>query len=481
MENYNYPFHYSFTPFNMYSRRGPVVEYPSTQRKRKFERGEEEEEERETYNKPIPLSMRTNILHLEKNDKSNLQLDSKSTEEEKIFLPKAEKEEHEHSEDECFTIKETKGVSREITPPNPSIPGPLTTKSTKNLSDTVEDFLFFANTMLQESERQISTESSPSPSSPISVSSPVSFSESTTPEESMTSYSLPRRGTSKLLREFLDALIQHECAWPFLLPVDLKEAPDYYGIVTNPMDFTTLQKKIDEGVYENSVEKFGDDVRLIFDNCLLYNEANSQYSGMALALSTIFENRFKAFCEQVIRLSNTRSVSPRSPLARSSRVITMWTESEDSRLKKLIDKYGEDWNRIAKYFPQKAPDMCQERSESAEFQSQDTVPRLRRNWSKEEDDALRKIGTKYGTENWELIASQMPSNAKRSAAGCKNRWNVLESKKLDRNWTEEEEKILQDCWKKYGHQWSKYHKYLPTKPYFTIRKRALEIYEPSLA
>ncbi len=164
-------------------------------------------------------------------------------------------------------------------------------------------------------------------------------------------------------------------------------------------------------------------------------------------------------------------------MPRAARATNVWTESEDSRLKKLIDKYGEDWPRIAKCFPQKTPVMCQERAESGEFQSQDIVPRLRRNWSKEEDEALRRLVTKLGSENWDLIASQMPPHAKRSAAGCKNRWTVLESKKLDRNWTPEEERILAECWKKYGHQWSKYHKYLPTKPYFTIRKRALEIYE----
>jgi hypothetical protein len=145
------------------------------------------------------------------------------------------------------------------------------------------------------------------------------------------------------------------------------------------------------------------------------------------------------------------------------RVTSSWTENEDSRLKKLIDKYGEEWDRIAKYFAHKTPDMCQERAESNEFQSQDIIPRLRRNWSKDEDEALRKLVERYGADNWDLIASNMPANARRSAAGCKNRWTVLESKKLDRNWTPEEERVLTECWKKYGHQWSKYHKYLPNK------------------
>ncbi len=99
----------------------------------------------------------------------------------------------------------------------------------------------------------------------------------------------------------MDSLIQHESAWPFLLPVDSKEAPDYYRIVKQPMDFRTIQRRCEEGYYEHDVQLFANDVRQIFDNCLLYNETNSQYSGMAATLSNIFENTFRVFCEQVLR------------------------------------------------------------------------------------------------------------------------------------------------------------------------------------
>jgi len=155
--------------------------------------------------------------------------------------------------------------------------------------------------------------------------------------------------------------MQHEYAWPFIAPVDSVEAPDYNEVVTNPMDFGTIQKRVDEGYYEEDPDLFAHDVRLIFENCLQYNEQNSQYSIMARGLSNVFEHRYQVFAEQVLHLAPTRSVSPveySRPKSSRSRAATMWTENEDSRLKKLIDKYGEDWSRISKYFPHKSPESC---------------------------------------------------------------------------------------------------------------------------
>jgi hypothetical protein len=53
-----------------------------------------------------------------------------------------------------------------------------------------------------------------------------------------------RHNVTYKLREFMDALLKHECAWPFINPVDLKEAPDYYEVVKTPMDLTTLKVRL---------------------------------------------------------------------------------------------------------------------------------------------------------------------------------------------------------------------------------------------
>jgi len=397
--------------------------------------------------------LQPNILTLVEEDTFN----QDRNKEKNIHRAKEEKLEKEESDEE----KKNKPFHTEFENKHPVKSG--------TFEEPIDDFLFFANS-LQNSTKGNETKKLASTNFPKSD-------EFKLPQLSLPlSPDLPpRRSNSSLLKEFLDSLLQHECSWPFLEPVDEKEAPDYYSIVKNPMDFSKIKKKVDRGDYEYQTEMFAGDVRLIFQNCLLYNECNSYYYSMATNLAAIFEKKYHNFVENI--LINRNFFSEEKKITKQ---IT-WNENEDSRLKKLIDKYGEDWQRISKYFSHKTAEMCQDRAESNEFQSQDIIPRLRRNWNKDEDESLKRLVSKFGIDNWDIISCNMPKNARRSAAGCKNRWTVLESKKLDRTWNPEEEEILSECWKKYGHQWSKYHKYLPNKPYFCIRKRALELYEPNLA
>jgi hypothetical protein len=58
----------------------------------------------------------------------------------------------------------------------------------------------------------------------------------------------------------------------FHRPVDPVELgiPDYPDIIKNPMDFSTIKKKLNHSFYRNCRE-FCDDMNLVFDNCILYN------------------------------------------------------------------------------------------------------------------------------------------------------------------------------------------------------------------
>ncbi|KAJ1535464.1 nuA3 HAT complex component nto1, partial [Nowakowskiella sp. JEL0078] len=62
----------------------------------------------------------------------------------------------------------------------------------------------------------------------------------------------------------------------FQEPVTLAIAPDYFNIVKNPMDFQTMERKLEEFEYENA-EDFNKDVRLIISNCTLYNAPDTSY------------------------------------------------------------------------------------------------------------------------------------------------------------------------------------------------------------
>ena len=48
------------------------------------------------------------------------------------------------------------------------------------------------------------------------------------------------------------------------------QIPDYPDIVKNPMDFGTIKKKLNLYAYKSGQE-FLDDMKLVFDNCILYN------------------------------------------------------------------------------------------------------------------------------------------------------------------------------------------------------------------
>ena len=56
-----------------------------------------------------------------------------------------------------------------------------------------------------------------------------------------------------MCRTVLAELEAHDEAWPFLLPVNTKQFPTYKKIIKNPMDLSTIKKRINEGVCVLSV------------------------------------------------------------------------------------------------------------------------------------------------------------------------------------------------------------------------------------
>lgn len=91
----------------------------------------------------------------------------------------------------------------------------------------------------------------------------------------------------------LRGLKRHAQAGPFLFPVDpvALGIPDYPTVITNPMDFSTIQKKLDGSDYE-SAEQFHDDVKLMLNNCYTYNKPETQVYGMAKSLEKYFDGQW---------------------------------------------------------------------------------------------------------------------------------------------------------------------------------------------
>lgn len=77
-----------------------------------------------------------------------------------------------------------------------------------------------------------------------------------------------------ILEEILNDLRDLPDMQPFLFPVNAKKVPDYYRIIQNPMDLTTMRDKLRQRKYITRVE-FLADINLIVDNSTLYNGATN--------------------------------------------------------------------------------------------------------------------------------------------------------------------------------------------------------------
>jgi len=114
------------------------------------------------------------------------------------------------------------------------------------------------------------------------------------------------RGMPDLMRQFgviLREITDDKDSWPFREPVDVVglQLHDYYKIITKPMDFSTIQNKMegkDVTTYKNVREIYAD-VRLIFANAMTYNDDENIVHLLAKSLLEKFEEKWQQFLPKV--------------------------------------------------------------------------------------------------------------------------------------------------------------------------------------
>ncbi|KAF9820264.1 hypothetical protein IEO21_01478 [Rhodonia placenta] len=79
-----------------------------------------------------------------------------------------------------------------------------------------------------------------------------------------------------LMTKLLSDLQGHTLAWPFQQPVNAEEVADYYEVIKQPMDFSTMEHKLDTNQYPN-LDAFLADAQLVFDNSRTYNPEGTIY------------------------------------------------------------------------------------------------------------------------------------------------------------------------------------------------------------
>ncbi|GAA0176712.1 hypothetical protein LIER_29585 [Lithospermum erythrorhizon] len=107
-------------------------------------------------------------------------------------------------------------------------------------------------------------------------------------------------GLMKECRSILTKLMKHKDGWVFNVPVDdvALGLHDYHQIVKRPMDLGTVKSNFAKKLYTSPVE-FADDVRLTFNNALLYNPKNDPVHVMAEGLLVRFEELFKPIQDKI--------------------------------------------------------------------------------------------------------------------------------------------------------------------------------------
>ena len=89
-------------------------------------------------------------------------------------------------------------------------------------------------------------------------------------------------------------LLQDQLSWVFRDPVDVEllRVYDYYDVVKNPMCLTQVEQNLESGLYQD-MDSAEADIRLVFDNAILYNGTDSIVGGMASSMIQRFETELQ--------------------------------------------------------------------------------------------------------------------------------------------------------------------------------------------
>eukprot|EP00975_Prorocentrum_lima_P019857 4178345-Prorocentrum_lima.AAC.1 len=91
----------------------------------------------------------------------------------------------------------------------------------------------------------------------------------------------------------LDFLDKQTESYIFSEPVNWREMGlyDYPEIIKNPMDLGTVRQKLVNKEYRNATE-CAEDIRLVWRNCMTYNQDGSEFYKIAEKFSKKFESKF---------------------------------------------------------------------------------------------------------------------------------------------------------------------------------------------
>ncbi|XP_076951765.1 transcription factor GTE3, chloroplastic-like [Bidens hawaiensis] len=122
--------------------------------------------------------------------------------------------------------------------------------------------------------------------------------------------------------------MQHKHGWVFNAPVDAVALKlfDYHSVINKPMDLGTIRSKLAKNGY-NSPLSFASDVRLTFQNAMVYNGKGSNVYLMAERLLLLLENMWDSSNRK-----DVNQVKKRKPVARVLEKHREMTDAEKTEL-----------------------------------------------------------------------------------------------------------------------------------------------------
>lgn len=110
------------------------------------------------------------------------------------------------------------------------------------------------------------------------------------------------KGLTKECLKAMDDLMSRPWAQIFLYPIpkDTDFAKDYYAIIKNPMDLTTVRKKIENDEY-STLKQWMNDMTLVWTNAEEFNKPQKIFLALAEQLKRAFHHHYKRIKAMHIR------------------------------------------------------------------------------------------------------------------------------------------------------------------------------------